>query len=49
MTVIEKQTELHNKITLRLEKVHEKMVEFKKQKKSDLVILQDNEIVQIKP
>jgi hypothetical protein len=49
MTTIEKQTELHNKIILGLEKVYEKLIEFKKQKKTDLVILKDNQVVKIKP
>ncbi len=49
MTTTEKQAELYNKILLGLEKVYEKLLEFKKQKNSDLVILQDNKIVKIKP
>ena len=43
MTTTEKQTELYNKILLGLEKVYEKLIEFKKQKKSELVIMQDNQ------
>lgn len=49
MTTIEKQTELYNKILLGLEKVYEKLIEYKKQKNSDLVIIQDNKIVKVKP
>ncbi len=49
MTTTEKQTELYNKILLGLEKVYEKLLEFKKQKNSPLVILQDDKIVKIKP
>ncbi len=48
-TKAEKQKELHNKILLGLEKVYEKLIEFKKQKNSDLVILKDGKIVKIKP
>lgn len=49
MTTTEKQTELYTKILLGLEKVYEKLLEFKKQKNSDLVIIKDNKIVKIKP
>jgi hypothetical protein len=49
MTTTEKQTELYNKIILGLEKAYEKLIEFKKQKNTELVILQDNKIVKIKP
>jgi hypothetical protein len=45
MTTIEQQIETKNKIMIGLEKVYEKFIEFKKQKKSELVILQDNKIV----
>ena len=49
MTTVEKQIELRDKILLGLEKVYEKLVEFKKQKKSELVILKDGKVVKIKP
>lgn len=49
MTTIEIQTEEKNKILKGLEKVYEKLIEFKKQKNTELVILQDNKIVKIKP
>ncbi|WP_187774776.1 hypothetical protein [Pedobacter sp. BS3] len=49
MTKAEKQKELYDKILLGLEKVYEKLIEFKKQKKSELVILKDGKIVKIKP
>ncbi len=49
MTTIEKQIEEKNKILLGLEKVYEKLIEFKKQKYSVLVVLKDNKIVKIKP
>jgi len=49
MTTVEKQIELRDKIILGLEKSYKKLLEFKKQKKSELVILKDNKIVRIKP
>ncbi len=49
MTTVEKQIELRNKILLGLEKAYEKLIEFKKQKKSELVIMKDGKIVKIKP
>ena len=49
MTTVEKQIELKNKILVGLEKVYEKLIEFKKAKKSELVIIRDKKIVKIKP
>lgn len=49
MTTSEKHIEEKNKILKGLEKVYEKLIEFKKMKNSDLVILRDNKIVKIKP
>lgn len=49
MTTIEIQTEEKNKILKGLEKVYEKLIEFKKQKKTELVIIRDNKIVKVKP
>ncbi len=49
MTRKEKQIELRDKIILGLEKVYEKLIEFKKEKKSELVIMQGDKIVRIKP
>lgn len=49
MTTTEKHTEERNKILKGLEKVYEKLLEFKKMKNSELVILRDNKIVKIKP
>lgn len=48
-TKAKKQRELHDKILLGLEKVYEKLIEFKRQKKSELVIMKDGKIVKIKP
>ena len=49
MTTIEKQMELRDKILFGLEKTYEKLIEFKKQKNSLLVVMRDGEIVKIKP
>jgi hypothetical protein len=49
MTTIEIQKEEKNKILKGLEKVYEKLLEFKKIKKTELVIIQNNKIVKIKP
>lgn len=49
MTTIEKQLEEKTKILKGLEKVYEKLIEFKKAKNSELVIIRDQKIVRIKP
>ncbi len=49
MTSTEKHIEEKNKILKGLEKVHDKLLEFKKMKNSELVILLDNKIVKVKP
>ncbi|MCB9425924.1 MAG: hypothetical protein H6584_02675 [Flavobacteriales bacterium] len=49
MTTIEIQIEEKNKILKGLEKVYEKLLEFKKTKNSELVVLRGNKIVKIKP
>jgi hypothetical protein len=49
MTKREKQIELRNKILVGLEKVYEKLIVFKKEKNSELVIMKDGKIVKIKP
>jgi hypothetical protein len=49
MTTIEIQIDEKNKILKGLEKVYEKLLEFKKSKNSELVILCENKIVKIKP
>ena len=49
MTPIEKQEALLKKILVGLDKSNEKLIEFKKQKKSELVIMKDNKVVSIKP
>lgn len=49
MTTTEKHIEEKNKILEGLEKVYEKLLEFKKMKNSELVILRDNKVVKVKP
>lgn len=49
MTTTEIQIEEKNKILKGLEKTYEKLLEFKKSKNSELVVLRDNKIVKIKP
>ncbi|MEQ1554736.1 MAG: hypothetical protein ABL929_11185 [Ferruginibacter sp.] len=49
MTTIEIQIEEKNKILKGLEKVYEKLLDFKKAKNSELVVLRDNKIVKIRP
>lgn len=49
MTTIEIQKEEKKRILEGLEKVYIKLIEFKKAKNSELVVLRDNKIVKIKP
>jgi hypothetical protein len=49
MTTTEKHIEEKDKILKGLEQVYEKLLEFKRMKNSELVILRDNKIVKIKP
>ena len=49
MTITEIQADEKNKILKGLEKAYEKLIEFKKIKNSELVILRDDKIVKIKP
>jgi len=49
MTKKDKQIELKDKIVKGLEKVYERLIEFKKEKNSELVIMQEGKIVKIKP
>jgi hypothetical protein len=44
----ETKIENRNKILKGLEKAYEKMIAFKKERKTELVIIQDNKIVKIK-
>lgn len=49
MTAFEKSIEQRNKILLGLEEAYARLLEFKKQKNSVLVIIKDNKIVKVKP
>jgi hypothetical protein len=49
MTKKEQQTELKDKIIEGLEKTYDKLLEFKKANKSELVIMQEDKIVRINP
>lgn len=49
MTTIEIQIKEKNEILKGLEKTYETLLEFKKSKNSELVVLRDNKIVKIKP
>jgi len=49
MTKRDKHNELRDKILVGLEKVYEKLILFKKEKNSELVIMRDGKIVKIKP
>jgi hypothetical protein len=44
-----KRTSNQTKILEGMDKVYEKLIEFKKKMKTDLVVLKDNKIVRIKP
>ncbi len=45
----ENREEKRDKIVKGLEKAYEKMVEFKRNKNSEIVILKENKIIKIKP
>jgi hypothetical protein len=49
MTTVKEQLELRDKILVGLDKVYVKLIEFKKQKNTELVVMRDNKIVRIKP
>lgn len=49
MTTVEEQIKLQEKILYGLKKTYEKLIEFKKQKGADLVVMRDGKIVKIKP
>lgn len=49
MTKQDKQIELKEKINKGLEKVYQKLIEFKKSKNSELVVMKGDKIVKIKP
>lgn len=47
MTTIKKQLELKDKILIGLDKAYKKLLDFKKQKNSKLVVLRENKIIEI--
>ncbi len=49
MTKAERQNEIFEKIIKGMDKVYEKLIEYKKQKNSDLVVMIDGKIVRVKP
>lgn len=49
MTTLEKQIELRNRILKGLEITYEKLLVFKKDKNTELVVMRDNRITKIKP
>lgn len=49
MTKLDKQIELKEKINKGLEKVYQKLIEFKKTNNSELVIMKGDKIVKVKP
>ena len=49
MTQKEKQAELKDKIIKGLEKAYERLIEFKKSKNSELVVMKGKKIVKLKP
>ena len=49
MTTNDKQLELKEKLLIGLEKMYTKLIEFKKQKNSELVVIKGDKIVKIKP
>jgi len=48
-TTVEKQLELREKIITGLELTYKRLIEFKKQKNSVLVIMKEGKIVKVKP
>ena len=49
MTIKEELNDLENKVTKGLKKAHEKMVEFKKFKKTPIVVSQNGKVVKLQP
>ena len=48
-TKADKQKDFYNKILSGPDRIYDKLIEFKKQKSSELVVLKDGKIVRIKP
>ena len=49
MITVEEQKKQFEKISFGLKKTYEKLIEFKKQKGTELVVMRDGKIVKIKP
>lgn len=49
MTTVKEQLEFRDKIIAGLDKAYQKLIEFKKQKNSVLVVMRDGKITHIKP
>lgn len=49
MSALERQNEIFEKIIKGMDRVYEKLIAYKKQKNSELVIMQKGEIIRIKP
>ncbi|WP_353722061.1 hypothetical protein [Dyadobacter sp. 676] len=49
MTTVKEQMELRDKLLAGLDKAYEKLIEYKKQKNSVLVVMRDGKITHIKP
>lgn len=49
MTEVENRRALLDKIVLGMEKVYQKLIDFKKKNNSDLIILRDGKVVRVKP
>jgi hypothetical protein len=49
MTTLKEQNELFDKIINGMSKAYQKMIEFKKQKNSVIVVMRDDKIVKLKP
>lgn len=49
MSTVEKQLEPRNKILLGLENVYVRLIEFKKQRNTELVIMKGSNVVKVKP
>lgn len=49
MTTVKEQMELREKLLAGLDKAYEKLIEYKKQKNSVLVVMRDGKITHVKP
>ncbi len=49
MKALKKNDDITNKVLFGLEKTYEKLIDFKKSKKTELVILKDGKVVKVKP